>query len=78
MPTLDPSAPVSSLLTAAELSQSELARRLDGYQGAVGNAIARGDAVSLRWLLRAAEACGFSLEIRAVPKNRQGSRKKVA
>jgi len=72
---LDPDAPIASLLEQTGLSQSELARRLDGPPAVVSAPLLmerEGRSVTLRWLCRLADAAGFRLEIRLIPR---GSKK---
>jgi len=79
MTRLDPDRPVASLLDAAGLSQSELARRLGGPDAGPSLVSAplqrerEGASVTVRWLARAARAAGFRLEMRVVRERRKKS-----
>lgn len=64
-------APVASLLEAAKISQSDLARLLGLTRAPINAAIKRGSGVRLQWLVEAAKAAGFDVEIRLKPERRR-------
>ena len=75
MSTINPLQPVADLLSVSGLSQSELARRMGLVPHAVANQLnreKRGGSVSLDWFLRAAEAAGLKIDIRATKKRTKG------
>ena len=67
---LPPTNPIPTLCEAAGISQHELGVRLGIGRQPVHGAVMRGPGISLAWLLRAAEAAGFEIEVHAVKRSK--------